>query len=122
MNDAATDSKVFVIGLFCSLLFQAVASAGDNTASQLGQFTSNVDVGDPAQKGSVAYEPETQSYCISGAGTNMWFDKDEFHFVYKHMKGDFILRTRAQFVGQGSEPHRKLGWMWTRVTDGYCFA
>ncbi len=60
---------------------------------------------------------ETQSYSVSGAGTNMWFDKDEFHFVYKRMKGDFILRTRAQFVGEGVELHRKLGWMVRSTLD-----
>jgi len=27
------------------------------------------------------------------------------------MKGDFILRTRFEFVGKGAEPHRKVGWM-----------
>ena len=27
------------------------------------------------------------------------------------MTGDFILTTRAEFVGEGVNPHRKLGWM-----------
>jgi|GEM_PF-6351223 len=27
----------------------------------------------------------------------MWFDHDEFHFVWKRMRGDFTLTTRAQF-------------------------
>src|SRR2546422_11776865 len=27
------------------------------------------------------------------------------------MRGDFILTTRAQFIGEGVEQHRKIGWM-----------
>ena len=41
----------------------------------------------------------------------MWFGRDQFYFVWKHLKGDFILRARAEFVGKGADAHRKLGWM-----------
>jgi hypothetical protein len=41
----------------------------------------------------------------------MWGAKDEFHFVWKRLKGDFVLRTQLEFVGKGAEPHRKAGWM-----------
>jgi len=41
----------------------------------------------------------------------MWFGADEFHFVWKKMKGDFILRTRTEFIGKGAVAHRKIGWM-----------
>src|SRR5213080_3824298 len=27
------------------------------------------------------------------------------------MKGKFILRTKAEFIGAGRDQHRKLGWM-----------
>ena len=36
---------------------------------------------------------------------------DEFQFLWKKMKGDFIVRARVEFVGAGVEPHRKIGWM-----------
>jgi tricorn protease-like protein len=41
----------------------------------------------------------------------MWGAKDEFQFVWKRLTGDFILRTRFEFVGKGVDPHRKVGWM-----------
>jgi hypothetical protein len=41
----------------------------------------------------------------------MWVGRDEFQFVWKKMKGDFILRTRAEFAGKGANEHRKFGWM-----------
>jgi TolB protein len=95
----------FVVGLVFS--FSAITAG----AQPLGDFRSQTDVGDPALAGSVIYDPDLQSYTVSGAGRNMWFDQDEFHFVWKRLKGDFILRTHAEFPGQGVDPHRKLGWM-----------
>ena len=34
-----------------------------------------------------------------------------FTFVWKKMKGDFLLRTRVSFIGEGAVNHRKIGWM-----------
>lgn len=86
-----------------------VVNAQENSAPLLGEFESQTDVGQPAKRGSANYNPETQSYSVSGAGKNMWFDADEFHFVWRRIKGDFILQTRAQLVGAGDSPHRKIG-------------
>ena len=55
------------------------------------------------------YNATDQQYTLSGAGTNMWLKSDEFHFAWKRIKGDFILRARVQFVGKGVDPHRKIG-------------
>jgi Tol biopolymer transport system component len=41
----------------------------------------------------------------------MWNDHDDFHLVWKRMRGDFMLTARAEFEGEGVDPHRKLGWM-----------
>jgi TolB protein len=77
----------------------------------VGQFEHHEDVGQVATPGSVIYSPEKQTYRISASGTNMWAGKDEFHFAWKRLKGNFILRTRAEFVGKGVDPHRKIGWI-----------
>lgn len=80
--------------------------------STLGIFDSQADVGTKTKAGSGTYLPQTQQYIISGAGYNIWFDHDEFHYIYRRIKGDFILYTRAAFVGwNGVEAHRKIGWM-----------
>ena len=39
----------------------------------------------------------------------MWAQRDEFHFVWKRMTGDFILQTRVELIGKGVDPHRKAG-------------
>jgi Tol biopolymer transport system component len=79
--------------------------------ARVGQFDGHLDVGNPARPGSVVYDPQKQSYLIAGSGTNMWAARDEFQFVWKRMKGNFILRTRAKFIGKGTDPHRKIGWI-----------
>lgn len=82
-----------------------------SAVAAIGEFEANSDVGNPAKSGSATYDAATDSYNVSGAGKNIWFDKDEFHFVWRKMKGDFILQTRAHLVGKGVELHRKLGLM-----------
>jgi Tol biopolymer transport system component len=77
----------------------------------IGQFRSYVHIGNPGEKGNVNYDSEQQAYAMEGASGNMWFDHDDFHFLYKKMKGDFILQAQVEFVGKGVEAHRKVGWM-----------
>jgi len=78
---------------------------------QLGIFEGQTDVGNMDKPGSVSYDAEQQVYNIEGSGTNMWLDRDEFHFVWKRIRGNFILNTEAQFIGAGVEQHRKMGWI-----------
>jgi Tol biopolymer transport system component len=78
---------------------------------KLGVFEGKDDVGNPARGGNVVYDPEKQEYLVEGAGTNMWANRDEFQFVWRRLKGDFILTSKATFVGQGVEQHRKIGWI-----------
>ena len=77
----------------------------------IGAFTDNTDVGGAARAGSVTYEVGKQQYMIEGAGANIWANRDEFHFLWRRLKGNFILTTNASFLGKGVEPHRKIGWM-----------
>ena len=80
-------------------------------AAPVGQFEEHVDVGAPKITGSATYDAAAQSYTFTAGGTNMWATRDEFHFAYKKLKGDFIVRARIEFVGQGVDPHRKVGWI-----------
>ena len=75
----------------------------------LGLFEGQTDIG-RARPGSASYDPRRQSYVIAGSGRNMWDDRDDFRFVWKRMTGNFILSTRASFIGAGVEEHRKIGW------------
>ncbi|MBA4167491.1 MAG: TolB family protein [Chitinophagaceae bacterium] len=83
-----------------------------------GIFDGHCDIGVNVKPGAATYMPETGQYIISGAGYNIWADHDEFHFVYKKMKGDFILNARAEFLGSWVDYHRKVGWMVRKTLDG----
>ena len=76
----------------------------------VGAFDSQTDVGRVRHTGSATYDSQRQEYTIAGSGQNMWGDHDDFHFVWKRMTGNFILSTRARFLGKGVEEHRKIGW------------
>jgi len=78
--------------------------------SGVGAFESQTDIGLTRRSGSAAYDPQRQAYLVAGSGQNMWNDRDQFHFVWKRMTGNFILSTRARFIGAGVEEHRKIGW------------
>ena len=104
--------KIFLFSAF-TLLSLAVFS------QQIGIFDGQADIGSNVKPGAATYIPQTEQYVITGAGYNIWFDHDEFHYVYKRMKGDFILYTKAEFVGwNGVEEHRKVGWMVRKSLDG----
>ncbi len=101
----------FVV-LATACLFPLLVNTGVSYQQKsLGAFFDHTDVGSPIHAGDVTYDPEKQEYTISGAGTNMWAGRDEFHFAWRRLKGNFILTTRAAFVGKGVELHRKIGWI-----------
>lgn len=77
----------------------------------VGVFDGQSDIGAVLHPGSCTYKTTTHDYEISGSGTNIWANQDEFHFVWKRIKGDFIVYARADFIGKGTDPHRKIGWM-----------
>jgi Tol biopolymer transport system component len=83
----------------------------------LGVFDGHTDVGAVKKPGSASYNPKSRQYALSGSGYNIWFDHDEFQFLWKRMTGDFILYTRASLVGKGVDPHRKVGWMVRSTLD-----
>ena len=94
-----------------ALYFSITCGLAASQQKPLGEFAGQTDVGNPSKLGSAIYDPEKQEYTIEGAGTNMWMGRDEFHFVWQRLKGNFILTTRAEFIGKGVEEHRKIGWM-----------
>ena len=96
-----------VFALAASLIL--VRGVAAQTTQPIGVFEAQTDVGS-AKSGAASYEPKRQSYLIAGSGQNMWNARDDFYFVWKRLTGNFILSTRARFVGRGVEAHRKLGW------------
>ena len=103
-----------VLSILISALLVQIVHTQD---SSLGSFEANQDVGNIERTGSVEFDSETQNYTIQGSGANMWFGEDQFHFLYKKLQGNFILRARIRFLGDGVDPHRKAGWIIRNTLD-----
>jgi len=92
------------------LVFSMItATALSQQQSKIGMFDERSDVGNPAIQGKVAYNPTTQEYTMEGAGVNMWASTDQFNFLWKKIKGDFLISATIRFEGAGVNPHRKIG-------------
>lgn len=89
----------------CCISFQVISQ------TSIGIFENHQDIGNPKKSGNTLYDDERQEYQLTGSGYNIWFGRDEFHYTYKKIKGDFILTANFQFRGNGTDPHRKIGWM-----------
>ncbi|HVS92896.1 MAG TPA: hypothetical protein VHE59_12725 [Mucilaginibacter sp.] len=101
---------------YCFLLIFTVLCIGSGTNARaqnnaLGVFDGQSDIGAVKHAGNAVYDPSMQKYSMEGSGSNIWGTHDEFHYLWKKMKGDFILRADVAFIGKGVEEHRKIGWM-----------
>ena len=100
---------MMTITLAATLLGLALLGSVADAQASLGVFAGQTDVGG-AKRGFATYDARRQEYLVGGSGADMWGDRDQFRFVWKRMTGNFILRTRARFVGAGVHPYRKVGW------------
>ena len=94
-----------------SLFLFSIIHSVEGQDGSLGQFDGHTDVGSPKISGSASYDAASQTYTLTGGGANIWSTNDQFQFLWKKMKGDFIVRARVEFVGAGANAHRKIGWM-----------
>jgi TolB protein len=93
-----------VLGV-ATLAALAAAPAG----GPVGAFEAHADVGAPKLAGTATWNAASQEYALRAGGANMWGERDELHFAWKRLRGDFILQARVEFLGKGEDPHRKAG-------------
>jgi len=94
--------------IILTLMFLFVGAIAQNP---VGIFEDQSDVGPVLLQGTATFDKTSQTYQLTGAGENIWFKKDEFHFLWKKLKGDFLVTTQPSLLGKGVNPHRKSGWM-----------
>jgi TolB protein len=95
----------------CFLLVMACSFACAAQGDRIGIFDRAADIGRPKNAGASRYDATTQSYFMKGSGANIWFNRDEFQYLYKKTGGDFLLTANFEFVGAAGNAHRKIGWM-----------
>jgi len=104
------NSKKFII-LFAALSINLMAQ------SQQSFFPETKNIGDPKNSGKLTYDKINQVYEISGSGTNIWAEKDEFFFAARKVSGDFILTAKIEILTKTGDPHRKIGLMIRQSVD-----
>ena len=85
--------------------------------ADIGSFDHFSDIGSPGIPGEVLYSEPQQQYTIIASGANIWFGEDSFSYVWKKMKGNFIVQGQLTFEGEGHELHRKTGIMFRKSKD-----
>lgn len=73
----------------------------------LGIFDGQSDVGAALVPGSSSYDPATKQYTIVSAGYNLWYQRDEFRYVWKKMSGDVSLAMDINFPDTAGYGDRK---------------
>jgi len=81
-------------------------------------FDGSGDVGNCKLNGSFSYDKASNTYTLTGAGTNMWANEDAFFMVWRKESGDFSLSAQIAFKGAGFNAHRKTGLIIRESLDG----
>jgi hypothetical protein len=79
-----------------------------NFDTPIGVFDGMSDIGGPAVPGSASYDAATKQYTISSAGYNIWYQRDEFRYLWKKMSGDASLAANVTFPDPNGFGDRKV--------------
>ncbi|MCR8559997.1 hypothetical protein KXD93_20260 [Mucilaginibacter sp. BJC16-A38] len=106
-----------IIFSLCFIIFICYFNTVFSQTNPIGMFDYHGDIGHPKNTGSAQYDKVTHTYFLKGSGYNIWFNRDEFQYVYKKIKGDFTATANFEFIGAKGNDHRKIGWMIRESTD-----
>lgn len=68
-----------------------------NFETPIGMFQGQSDIGAALVPGSASYDAASGRYTIISAGYNIWYQRDEFRFLWKKMSGDVSLSANVSF-------------------------
>lgn len=75
--------------------------------TRIGLFKGQSDVGAALAPGSSGYNSATAQYTIVSAGYNIWYQRDEFRYLWKKMSGDVSLAADVSFPDTAGYNDRK---------------
>jgi hypothetical protein len=78
------------------------------TNGAIGQFEAQTDVGGPLVPGSASFDPGTKTYTINSAGYNIWYQRDEFRYLWKKMSGDVSMAASVNWPNMDDFHDRKV--------------
>jgi len=68
-----------------------------NFETPIGIFDGQSDIGGALVPASASYDRATKTYTIHSAGYNIWYNRDEFRFLWRKMSGDVSLAANVSF-------------------------
>lgn len=74
----------------------------------VGQFDNSTEVGGALVPGTASYDPANRQYTITAAGYNIWYQRDEFHYLWKKMSGDVSLAASVNWPNIDDFHDRKV--------------
>jgi hypothetical protein len=74
----------------------------------IGQFDGQADVGGALVPGSASYDAAAKTYTINSAGYNIWYQRDEFRYLWKKMEGDVSLAASVDWPNINDFHDRKV--------------
>jgi hypothetical protein len=74
---------------------------------RIGIFQGQSDVGAALVPGSSSYNSTTKQYTVVSAGYNVWYQRDEFRFLWEKMSGDISLAADINFPDTAGYDDRK---------------
>ena len=101
----------------------AIANGGGRSVTStvtvtvsIGMFGgSDADIGSPSPAGSTSYNSSTNAYSVSGGGSDIGGNSDQFHFFSKSVSGDATLIARVMSL-QDTASYAKAGVMFRDST------
>jgi hypothetical protein len=91
--------------------------ASRNSETPVGIFAGQSDVGGALVPGSSSYDAATGEYTINSAGYNIWYQRDEFRYLWKKASGDFSLAADVAFPNAEGFGDRKAVLVFRQSLD-----
>lgn len=116
-NNKSSYSSIPVYIFLASLIYVVLTGCTGMEKSK-SVFEQSLDIGLTSRPGTSNYASKMEQYSVTGAGDNIWGEKDAFYYLCKQVSGDLSLRAKIRWTGEGKNEHRKAGWMIRReLTD-----
>lgn len=97
---------IFFMGFIVSISLSPIKEG----PVSIGEFDNSLDIGHVPVSGTTMFYKSTQTYTIRSSGNGISEYSDEFHFLWKAIQGDFILRAEVDPGQSGDDKPSTFGW------------